>query len=81
MHNGVFQDLRTAVLFYDKYNNPSRTINPETGKPWAEPEVAENIDFENLEIGPALPDQRVDAIVAFLKTLTDQRYEALLEVK
>ena len=81
MHNGVFQDLRTVVLFYDKYNNPSRTINPETGKPWAEPEVAENIDFENLEIGPALPDQRVDAIVAFLNTLTDQRYEALLNAK
>lgn len=81
MHNGVFQDLRTAVLFYDKYNNPTRTINPETGKPWAAPEVAENIDFENLEIGPALPDQRVDAIVAFLKTLTDKRYEPLMEGK
>ncbi|ETX11568.1 methylamine utilization protein MauG [Marinomonas ushuaiensis DSM 15871] len=81
MHNGVFQDLRTTVLFYDKYNNPTRTINPETGEPWAAPEVAENIDFENLEIGPALPDQRVDAIVAFLKTLTDKRYEPLLEGK
>lgn len=78
MHNGVFKDLRTVVLFYDKYNNPRRTINPETGKPWAEPEVAENIDLVNLQKGPALPDQRVDAIVAFLKTLTDQRYESLL---
>ncbi|MEO9275556.1 cytochrome c peroxidase [Marinomonas sp. 5E14-1] len=81
MHNGVFQDLRTVVLFYDKYNNPTRTINPETGKPWGEPEVAENIDFADLEVGPALPDQRVDAIVAFLKTLTDKRYEPLLESK
>ncbi|AEF54671.1 cytochrome-c peroxidase [Marinomonas posidonica] len=79
MHNGVFKDLRTVVLFYDKYNNPTRTINPETGKPWAEPEVADNIDFVELEKGPALPDQRVDAIVAFLQTLTDQRYESLLE--
>lgn len=79
MHNGVFTDLRTVVLFYDKYNNPSRTENPETGKPWAEPEVSENIDLENLQKGPALPDRRVDAIVAFLKTLTDQRYEYLLE--
>ncbi|KZN15233.1 cytochrome-c peroxidase [Marinomonas sp. TW1] len=79
MHNGVFKDLRTVVLFYDKYNNPTRTINPETGKPWAEPEVSENIDFVELEKGPALPDQRVDAIVAFLKTLTDQRYEPLLD--
>ncbi len=81
MHNGVFQDLRTVIMFYDKYNNPSRTINPETGLPWAEPEVATNIDMENLEIGPALPDQRVDAIVAFLKTLTDKRYEHLLETE
>lgn len=79
MHNGVFKDLRTVVLFYDKYNNPQRTINPETGKPWAKPEVEENIDLVNLQKGPPLPDQRVDAIVAFLKTLTDQRYEYLLE--
>ncbi|QUX96024.1 methylamine utilization protein MauG [Marinomonas sp. CT5] len=79
MHNGVFKDLRTVVLFYDKYNNPKRTINPETGKPWAKPEVAENIDLVELQKGPALPDQRVDAIVAFLKTLTDQRYESLLD--
>lgn len=81
MHNGVFKDLRTVVLFYDKYNNPGRTINPETGKVWAEPEVTENIDLVNLEKGPALPDRRVDAIVAFLKTLTDRRYEALLKDK
>ncbi|GAB3476577.1 cytochrome-c peroxidase [Marinomonas epiphytica] len=81
MHNGVFQDLRTVVLFYDKYNNPKRLINPETGEPWGQPEVAANIDLESLEIGPALNDQRVDAIVAFLKTLTDQRYEHLLEKK
>jgi cytochrome c peroxidase len=79
MHNGVFKDLRTVVLFYDKYNNPMRKLNPETGEPWAEPEVAKNIDLVNLEKGPALPDQRVDAIVAFLKTLTDLRYESLLD--
>jgi cytochrome c peroxidase len=81
MHNGVFKDLRTVVLFYDKYNNPSRTINPETGEVWAKPEVTENIDLVNLEKGPALPDRRVDAIVAFLKTLTDRRYETLLKDK
>ncbi|NLQ19106.1 c-type cytochrome [Marinomonas sp. M1K-6] len=81
MHNGVFKDLRTVVLFYDKYNNPTRSVNPETDQPWAEPEVAENIDWVNLQKGPALPDQRVDAIVAFLKTLTDKRYEALLNAR
>lgn len=79
MHNGVFKDLRTVVLFYDHYNNPKRQVNPETGKPWLAPEVSENIDMKTLEIGPALDDRRVDALVAFLKTLTDQRYESLLD--
>ncbi len=77
MHNGVFQDLRTVVLFYDKSNNPTRKTNPETGKPWAEPEVPMNLATE-LEDGPALKDNRVDALVAFLQTLTDERYEAQL---
>ena len=81
MHNGVFQDLRTVVLFYDKYNSRSakRQINPETGNPWGNPEVAENISFKELETGPALKEQRIDALVAFMKTLTDKRYEHLLE--
>jgi cytochrome c peroxidase len=81
MHNGVFMDLRTVILFYNKYNSKkkSRQINPETGKAWSGPEVADNIDLEKLETGPGLDDQRIDALVAFLKTLTDQRYEHLLE--
>jgi cytochrome c peroxidase len=81
MHNGVFRDLRTVILFYNKYNSKkkSRQINPETGQRWAVPEVADNIDMEKLETGPGLDDQRVDALVAFLKTLTDKRYEPLLD--
>ncbi|MCB1757618.1 MAG: methylamine utilization protein MauG [Gammaproteobacteria bacterium] len=81
MHNGVFQDLRTVILFYNKYNSRSekRQINPETGAKWADPEVAETISLEELETGPALDDKRIDALVAFMKTLTDQRYEHLLE--
>ena len=81
MHNGVFKDLRTVVLFYNKYNSRSnaRQINPETGQAWATAEVAANLSVEELETGPALTDQRVDALVAFMKTLTDKRYEALLK--
>ena len=81
MHNGVFKDLRTVVLFYDKYNSKSakRQINPETGKPWGPPEVPGTLSMTELEHGPALKDQRIDALVAFLKTLTDKRYEPLLE--
>jgi cytochrome c peroxidase len=80
MHNGVFKDLRTVILFYNKYNSKkkSRQINPETGERWAPPEVADNIDMEKLQTGPGLDDERIDALVAFLKTLTDKRYEPLL---
>lgn len=79
MHNGVFKDLRTVILFYNTYNtrNPARHINPETGKPFEPPEVAQNISRTELETGPALDDRRIDALVAFLKTLTDRRYENL----
>jgi cytochrome c peroxidase len=81
MHNGVFNDLRTVILFYDKYNSKAarRQINPETGKPWDPPEVPENISLKELQIGPGLNDKRVDALVAFLETLTDKRYEPLLK--
>lgn len=80
MHNGVFQDLRTTVLFYVKYNSKkkSRQIDPETGQTWAAPEVPENIAMTELTSGPALDDKRVDALVAFLKTLTDKRFEHLI---
>lgn len=79
MHNGVFKDLRTVVLFYNKYNskNPKRQINPETNAPWDTAEVSENIALDELK-APALDDKRVDALVAFMKTLTDKRYEHLL---
>ncbi len=81
MHNGVFEELRTVILFYNKYNSKSkkRQINPETSLAWQLPEVSENISLKDLEIGPALDDRRIDALVAFLKTLTDKRYEHLLE--
>jgi cytochrome c peroxidase len=81
MHNGVFQDLRTVILFYNRYNtkNPERLINPETGKPFEAPEVPGTLSLKELEHGPALDDQRIDALVAFLKTLTDRRLEPLLE--
>lgn len=81
MHNGVFQDLRTVVLFYNTYNTKSdaRMINPETGERFGAPEVAENLSMEELTTGPALEDREIDALVAFMKTLTDARYEHLLE--
>lgn len=81
MHNGVFEDLRTAVAFYNKYpsQRPIMHINPETGENWGEAEVAENLSLRELESGLEVNDERIDALVAFLETLTDKRYEPLLE--
>lgn len=80
MHNGVFEDLRTAVVFYNKYTSrrTAAGINPETGKDWGAPEVAANLSLTELESGLMVDDARVDALVAFLETLTDRRYEPLL---
>lgn len=80
MHNGIFRDLRTAVTFYNRFllSNPQSQTNPETGKPWGDPEVVETVDHELLRTGQPLAENHVDAIVAFLETLTDRRYEALL---
>ena len=78
MHNGVFKDLKTVVEFYDKYNNKDRTIDQETGKTWAEPEVKENISLEELKANK-LTDRKIEALVAFMKLLTDKKYEHLLE--
>ena len=81
MHNGAFKDLRTVILFYNKYNSRAtgRQVDPETGAPWAPPEVPDNLAMKELQTGPALDDRQIDALVAFLKTLTDRRYEHLLE--
>ncbi|WP_418180935.1 cytochrome-c peroxidase [Aliarcobacter lanthieri] len=78
MHNGVFKDLKTVVEFYDKYNNKDRKINPETGKEWDEPEVKDTISLNELK-AIKLTDRKVEALVAFMKLLTDKKYEHLLE--
>ena len=80
MHNGIFSDLRTAVVFYNRYNSkdPAAQINPETDLEWGETEFLKTISTTELTHGPALDDKRIDALIAFLKTLTDARYEHLL---
>lgn len=78
MHNGVFKDLKTVVEFYDKYSNQDRTINTETNKPWDEPEVKETISLEELRT-KKLTDRKVEALVAFMKILTDKKYEHLIK--
>jgi cytochrome c peroxidase len=60
MHNGVFATLRETLDFYN-----TRDVGE-----WPPPEVAENVNTEelgNLE----LTDEDIDALLAFLETLTD----------
>ncbi len=61
LHNGVFDNLKEVVEFYNK-----RDVSDQ----WASPEVSENVNSD--ELGDLkLTESEVDAIVAFLKTLTD----------
>jgi cytochrome c peroxidase len=78
MHNGVFAELRTVIEFYDQYNNPERGLNPETGQAWEQAEIAETVELDELK-AKKLDERRIDALIAFLRTLTDERYESLLE--
>lgn len=80
MHNGMFRDLGTVLLFYNQYLaiNEQNLTNPETGRGWGTPEVPETIDRDRLGTGLPLDDARIEALTAFLRALTDQRYEALL---
>jgi cytochrome c peroxidase len=78
MHNGVFSSLRTTLVFYNTYllHTP---LNPETGEPWGPPEVGRNISHDLLRAGQPLSSVQIDALLAFLRALTDQRYEGLLK--
>jgi len=66
-HNGVFKSLKEVVHFYN-----TRDV-PEEG--WPPPEVDRNVNREILAGVPLgnleLDEQAEDAIVAFLKTLSD----------
>ena len=60
MHNGVFKTLHQVMAFYN-----SRDVGP-----WAAPEVAANLNREELG-NLQLSEQEMEDIIAFLKTLTD----------
>lgn len=64
MHNGVFSDLKTAVEFYN-----SRDIDARWAAMGATdyPDTVNKTELGNLKLNA----DEIDAIVAFLKTLTD----------
>jgi cytochrome c peroxidase len=79
MHNGVFKDLRTTLVFYQSFlEGTKHTHNPETGLPWAPAEHSENLAEQELKDGKLLKDDEIDALVCFLRSLTDKEYEHLL---
>ena len=78
MHNGIFKELRTVLLFHQRLSPNGPQTNPETGQPWETPEVPANQALETLKTAPALSDSETAALIAFLKTLTDRQYERLL---
>ncbi len=79
MHNGLFKELRTVLAFHQRLSAGGPQTNPETGQPWDSPEVPANLASARLKEVPALNEPETAALIAFLKTLTDQRYERLLE--
>jgi len=76
-HNGYFKSLKSIVHFYN-----TRDVKPTCDDPftsdtdamlqgcWPEPEVNENVNDDELG-NLKLTDAQEDAIVAFLKTLSD----------
>ena len=80
MHNGVFRELSTVVFFYNQYQGRSAAfrVNPETGQPWDAPEVSGTVDSERLREGQPMEADRIALILAFLRALTDRRFEHLL---
>ena len=79
MSDGVFKELRTVLEFYDfMANNGDHTINPETGEPWGKNDYEHTINHKLLRATKPLTDDKIRALEAFLRTLTDKRYEHLL---
>lgn len=80
MHNGVFSELATVIMFYDQFFEGSAfPINPETGAPWRDPQAPETLALDELLDGRRMTLDDVEAMVCFLRTLTDERYQHLIE--
>jgi cytochrome c peroxidase len=77
MHNGYFKSLKSVVHFYNTRDVKPTCPDPFTPEDealrqgcWPEPEVPYNVN--DVELGNLrLSDAQEDAIVAFMKTLSD----------
>ena len=83
MHNGVVTSLRDAVRFYATRSTSPADWYP-AGKPFDDlpATMQSNVNIVSTPLNrregskPALSDNDIDDIVAFLGTLTDKRYGA-----
>ena len=78
MHNGVFKDLKTVLIYLNHFNEPDYNKKSQTEQKWEQPEYAATINHEELK-APFLEPEEIDALVAFLESLTDERYLPLLK--
>jgi cytochrome c peroxidase len=88
LHNGVFTKLRDVVAFYStRDTNPERWYPHNSDGSVTKSNALQNEQYENVNVKevpydrkpgqkPRLSEQEVDAIVAFLETLTDRRPDA-----
>ena len=90
MHNGIFNELETVIHFYQHAKEKALNIktgaaiklvnNPETDLPWGDAEINQNIEHDLLGGNDIdLDGSEVEAMVCFLMSLTDARYEHLLD--
>lgn len=81
MHNGAFTNLRDVIVFYaTRATNPRRWYPSGTSFDATPPQYRREIDTRSVPYNrrpgdaPAFDDAEIDAIVAFLRTLTDRRH-------
>ena len=85
MHNGVFNELETVIRFYQHAKDRAAdrntgAVNPETELLWRAAEISDNIAHDLLGKNKRnLNDAEVEGLVCFLMSLTDARYEHLLD--
>jgi cytochrome c peroxidase len=87
MHNGVFNSLEGVLAFYEHARIRGRggistIVNPETELVFRDPELDMNISAEILsanQLNLLGIERRGEAIECFLMTLTDAKYEHLLD--
>ena len=86
MHNGVFRQLSSVIRFYEHMKLRARgeteeVIDPETGAPFGDPEIDRNLSEKELAAGnkDLTDEHNALALECFLLTLTDARYEPLLD--